>query len=56
MEGYCEKHHCSWEIKYINHQWIYECPACRAEGLLDTYYDYKTTMLKEKEWTVNNHT
>ena len=56
MEGYCEKHHQPWDIKCVNGQWVCECPKCRAEGLLDTYYDCKTTMLKEKEWKVTNRT
>ena len=56
MEGYCEKHHQPWDIKCVNGQWVCECPKCRTEGLLDTYYDCKTTMLKETEWMANNHT
>ena len=55
MDGYCERHHQPWDIKYVYNKWVCECPKCRAEGLLDTFCDYKTTMQKEEEWTVNNH-
>ena len=54
MDGYCERHHQPWDIKCVNGQWVCECPKCRAEGLLDTFCDYKTIMQKEEEWTVNN--
>ena len=43
IPGYCEKHHQPWVIKCENGQWVAECPKCRAEGLLDTYVDNKTT-------------
>ena len=55
MDGYCEKHQQPWDIKCISGTWICECPKCRAEGLLDTFLDNKTTMRTEKEWTVSNH-
>lgn len=56
MNGYCEKHQQPWDIKCLNGQWMCECPKCRAEGLLDTFYDNKTTLNIQKEWTVNNQT
>lgn len=56
MDGYCERHNQPWDIKCVNGGWVCECPKCRAEGLLDTFYDNKTTMKKQQEWMVNNHT
>ena len=56
MVGYCEKHHRPYLIKWISGEWVFECPDCRAEGLLDTYTDNKTTLLPESEWTTNSHT
>lgn len=49
MEGYCERHHQPWDIKCVSGQWVCECPKCRAEGLLDTFYDTKTTMWIHQE-------
>jgi len=56
LNGYCERHNQPWDIKWVNGSLVWECPKCRAEGLLDTFYDNKTTMKKPQEWTVNNHT
>ena len=56
MDGYCEKHHRPWDIKYVWNQWVCECPMCREEGLLDTFYDTKTTTEIMKTMTASNHT
>lgn len=56
MEGYCELHHQPYDIKCVDGQWVCECQKCRAEGLLDTFTDTKTTMLPEEEWITNSHT
>ena len=56
MDGYCELHKRPWDIKFSNGQWAWECPMCRKQGVYDTYYDVKTTMKKQQEWTVNDHT
>ena len=52
LPGYCEKHHQPWDIKCVNGQWVCECPKCRAEGLLDTYTDNKTTPLPKEQQLV----
>ena len=56
MVRYCEKHHRPYLIKWVGGEWVCECPDCRAEGLLDTYTDNKTTLLPENEWATNSHT
>ena len=56
MDGYCELHKRPWDIKFSNGQWTCECPMCRRQGVYDTCYDVKTTMKKQQEWTVNDHT
>ena len=52
LPGYCEKHNQPWDIKCVNGQWVCECPKCRAEGLLDTYVDNKTTPLPKEQQLV----
>jgi len=53
MEGYCERHHQPWDIKCVSGRWVCECPKCRAEGLLDTFYDTKITMQIQSTTTVS---
>lgn len=52
LPGYCEKHNQPWDIKCVNGQWVCECPKCRAEGLLDTYVDNKTTPFPKEQQIV----
>lgn len=54
MQGYCAKHNRAFEIKRIPNSWIYECPQCRNEWLLNVYTSNKTNMLPESEWTISN--
>ena len=56
MDGYCEKHDCAWVIKRGAGTWIYECPKCRVEGLLDTITTDHTEMKPKSEWTISNST
>lgn len=55
MEGYCERHHQPWDIKWVSGRWVCECPKCHAEGLLDIFYDTKTTMRIQQEIVASNH-
>lgn len=54
MDGYCERHHQPFDIKCVNGQWVCECPKCRLEGLYDTFYDNKTTIKIQQEWTASD--
>jgi len=54
LDGYCERHHQRYDVNCINGQWVWECAKCRNEGLLDIFYDNKTTVKLQQDWAINN--
>lgn len=56
MDGYCERHNRSFEIKKIPGSWTFECPECRREGYYDTYTTNHTEMFPIEKWTVSDRT